>query len=194
MDVDEVLLTGLDTFGGVLERVTADDWDRPTPCARWTVRELTGHLCTVLDSAASTLRGEDYDWAGAPDPGTAAGDDPAATFANRRAAAVEALSGADLGREVESPMGTMTIGTRMAFPAMDLHLHGWDLGKAIGVPVEVPEEVADFTHAALDPLPPEMMRQENVFGLQVPAPDDATPTERLMAWTGRQPRWETPSS
>ena len=188
MDVDAVLLAGLDRFGGVLEQVGPDDWDRPSPCEGWSARALTGHVLTVLDSAATTLRGGDFDWSSAPEAGAAAGSDPLALFGQRSAAAVAALEGADLDKVMETPMGPMPLGGRLAFPAMDLHLHAWDLGRTIGVSVEIPDEVAQFTRAALEPIPPEMMRSSQVFGPEVPAPADATTTEALVAWMGRQPR------
>ena len=188
MDVDAVLLTGLETFGSVLEQVGPDDWDKPSPCSAWTARGVTGHVLTVLDSAALTLRGESFDWGSALSPETVAQDDPVGLFRERSAAARAALSEADLSQVVETPMGEMPVSKRLAFPAMDLHLHAWDLGRTIGAAVEIPTEVAEFVHAALDPLPENMMRSEGVFGAEVPAPADATPTEALMAWTGRQPR------
>jgi len=188
MEVDVVLLTGLDTFGGVLERVTAADWDRPSPCEGWTARALTGHVLTVLDNGVTMMGGGEVDWSAAADPFTAAGDDPLAAFQERSAAARTALEAADLDVVTETPVGAMPLRKRLAFPAMDLHLHAWDLGRTVDHPVEISDEIAQFVHAALDPMPAEMMRSDGVFGPEVPAPADATPTEALMAWTGRQPR------
>lgn len=188
MDVEVVLLTGLDTFGGVLERVSQDDWDRPSPCEGWTARALTGHVLTVLDNGIIMMTGGDVDWSAAADPLTVAGGDPLTAFEQRAAAARTALEGADFDVVTETPVGGMPLRKRLAFPAMDLHLHAWDLGRTIGNPVEISGDVAEFVHASLDPMPPEMMRSDGVFGPEVPAPADATGTEALMAWTGRQPR------
>jgi uncharacterized protein (TIGR03086 family) len=188
MDVDAVLLTGLDRFGGVLEHLTAENEDAPSPCDQWTARGVVGHLLTVLDSAAVTLRGDSFDWGAAPDPETVGGDDPKALFRERAEAARAALSEASLDEKVETPVGQMTIGQRLSFPAMDLHLHAWDLGKALGVEVVIPDEVAAFVHSVLDPLPESMTRSEGVFGPAVQPPAGATPTEVLMAWTGRKAR------
>lgn len=40
-------------FVEVLGRVTADQWDNPTDCAGWTVRDLAGHMAGAMRSAAS---------------------------------------------------------------------------------------------------------------------------------------------
>ena len=188
MDVDAVLLSGLETFGSVLAQVKPDDWERLSPCAGWDARAVSGHVLTVLDSAATTLRGESFDWSKSPDPRTVPGDDPLQVFEARSRSAREALEQADLDAVVDTPIGAMAIAQRLAFPAMDLHLHAWDLGRAIGVEVEIPDAVAAFVHSALDPLPESMMRSEGVFGPEVAAPADATTTEALMAWLGRESR------
>jgi uncharacterized protein (TIGR03086 family) len=188
MDVDVVLLTGLDRFGGVLDHLTAENGDAPSPCNGWSARAVAGHVLTVLDSAAVTLRGEGYDWGAAPDAHAVGSGDPHGLFRERADAARAALAEAALDDKVETPLGQMTIGQRLSFPAMDLHLHAWDLGRALGVDVELPGEVAEFVHAVLDPLPSSMTRSEGVFGPALEPPADATPTEVLMAWTGREVR------
>ena len=188
MDVDEVLLTGLDRFHGVLTNLTEENGTLPSPCKEWTAQEVAGHVLTVLDSAVTTLKGESYDWGAAPEPAQVAATDPLGTFVGRAAAARLALGTASLDQVVETPMGEMTIGQRLSFPAMDLHLHAWDLGRALGITVEVPVEVAAFVHAVIDPLPDAMKRSEGVFGPELAAPAGATPTEALMSWTGRQVR------
>jgi uncharacterized protein (TIGR03086 family) len=188
MDVGVVLLTGLDNFGDVLEHVGPDDWNRPSPCAAWNARALTGHVLTVLDSATTVMRGGTFDWGSVGDPSAVAGDDPLAAYRQRRAAARAALQATGLDEVMETPMGPMAVRKRVAFPALDLHLHAWDLGRTINVAVEISDDVARFAHAAIDPMPAEMVRSDAVFGAEVSAPADATTTEALMAWAGRQPR------
>lgn len=40
-------------FADVVEQLGPDDWDRPTDCAGWTVRDLVGHVVGAMRSAAS---------------------------------------------------------------------------------------------------------------------------------------------
>lgn len=188
MDVNEVFLTGLDRFGGVLEQVTPEQWDRQSTCEAWSARELVGHVLVVVDNAVTVLRGGAPDFGARPDLAATAGVDPPASFAQRDVAAREALQGADLDAVMHSPMGPMPVRKRLAFPAMDLHLHAWDLGRTIGVDVELSEELAQFVRAAVEPMPEDRVRSATVFGPEVPVPADATATERLMAWTGRAVR------
>ena len=121
MNVDEVLLTGLDRFGGVRKHLTPENADAKSPCNAWTARGVAGHVLTVLDSAAVTLRGENYDWSSAPDPTEVGGDDQHSLFLERANAARAALVGTALDTPVETPMGEMTIGQRLSLCSPQAH-------------------------------------------------------------------------
>lgn len=45
--------TAYDQLVTVFEGLAADDWQRPTDCAGWTVRHLAGHMVGAMRSAAS---------------------------------------------------------------------------------------------------------------------------------------------
>jgi uncharacterized protein (TIGR03086 family) len=82
----------------------------------------------------------------------------------------------------------MPIGQRLAFPAMDTHLHAWDLSRAWGRPLELDPDVIAFARRSLSAVPDEMLRSPQTFGPALDPPADATPTESLMAFLGREPR------
>jgi hypothetical protein len=69
---------------------------------------------------------------------------------------------ADLAAEVDTPIGTRTVAEGLAFPAIDLYVHGWDLARSAGVDVEIPDDVIEFAHGAMAPIPEERMRGGNV--------------------------------
>ena len=86
-------------------------------------------------------------------------------------------------------MGRRTVADRLAFPAIDLYVHAWDIATAAGLAVEIPETVIAFAHGYIDPLPDAVVRSDGgAFGPEVTPPADATPTEAFVAWTGRTPR------
>jgi uncharacterized protein (TIGR03086 family) len=98
------------------------------------------------------------------------------------------LATADLAREMETPLGR-TVADDLAIPVIDLYVHAWDLGAAVSIAVEIPADVIEYAHGYIDPLPDGMVRGDNrAFGPQIPVPAGATPTERFIAWTGRQPQ------
>jgi uncharacterized protein (TIGR03086 family) len=186
---DAVFLRGLDAFGAVAEQLGADDWDRPSPCEGWTALDVLGHLGSAIQFGVSVLRGEQHTWPEVSRPAELVEGDPLEFWQRTAALARDALAGADLDALMDTPIGPRTVADRLAFPAIDLYVHAWDIGRAAGIDVSIPPEVAAFAHGYIDPLPPEMVRGKGgAFGPVVDPPADASPTEAFVAWTGRQPR------
>lgn len=181
--------SGLDVFGAVVAGVPADDWENPSPCEGWRAIDVLGHLGSSVEMGLSVLRGEQPTWPDAERPGDLVEGDPAEYWQGLATQARAALDGADLDLEMDTPMGRRTVADRLAFPALDLYVHAWDIGQATGQPVEIPAEVVEFAHSYIDPIPEEMVRgPQGAFGPEVEPPADATITEAFMAWTGRNPR------
>jgi len=180
---------GLGVFGAVVARLTDADWDRPTPCQGWTALDVLGHLSTAVAMGVSVLRGEQPTWPEVERPADLVEGDPAAFWSAIATDASQALVGADLDQVMETPMGPRSVADRLAFPAIDLYVHAWDIGQAAAVAVEVPDDVIAFAHHHIDPFPVDKVRGSGgAFGPEVPVADDATPTEAFIAWTGRRPR------
>jgi len=184
-----VFAEGLGFFGSVAVQLTSDDWGRPSACEGWTVRDVVGHLSTSVEMGISVLRGEQPVWHAVSRPADHVVGDPVAHWQALESRARTALEGADLDLEMDTPMGRLSVSDRLAFPAIDLYVHAWDVGAPCGVQVDIPTHVIDFSHAVLDPISVTMSRGAGgAFGPEVPTPPGATPTEAFLAWTGRQPR------
>jgi uncharacterized protein (TIGR03086 family) len=86
---------------------------------------------------------------------------------------------------VEAPFGSVPGETFARFIVLDGLVHGWDMATATGQAYEPPAELVaaadEFAHQALDPL-----RDGDTFAAAVTPPADASPIERLVAYTGRQ--------
>ena len=186
---DVVFLQGLDRFSGVVDRLPSSAWSAPTPCAGWTALDVLGHLGSAIGFGVAILDGRTYDWPTFDRPADLVAGEPADYWDAIATAARGAVVGVDLDATRETPMGTRTVAQGLAFPAIDLFVHAWDIGRAGGIDVDVPEEVVEFAHRHIDPVPQEMMRgAKGAFGPEVEPPTDATPTEAFIAWTGRNPR------
>ena len=180
---------GLDTFGAVVGAVPPPAWNAPSPCAGWTALDVLGHLGSSVSFGVSILEGRTVEWPTAPRPGDLVVGEPADYWTGIAASARTALVGADLDAVRDTPMGSRTVAQGLAFPAIDLYVHSWDIGWTAGIDVVVPEDVIEFAHAYLDPVPQERMRgPDGSFGPELHPPPDATPTEAFIAWTGRSPR------
>jgi uncharacterized protein (TIGR03086 family) len=179
---------GLDHFDAVASQLAADDWQRPSPCAGWTALDVLGHLGTALSMGASLLKGEQPRFAEVASPSELVEGEPYAWWRAQAEEVRAALEGADLDLVMDTPMGPRTVADRLAFPAIDLYVHAWDIGRAAGIDVTIPDAAIEFAHGYIDPLPPEMVRASGVMAPEVDAPADASPTDAFIAWCGRDPR------
>lgn len=165
-------------LGGVVANLTPDQLDRPTPCAAFDVRGVLEHMVGGATAFAAAYRGEDP---AAPDL-----SDPLAAFgpALQDLGAAVHEDGA-LDRTVSAPFGDLPGDTFARFVVLDGLVHGWDMATATGQAYEPPAdlvaEVDAFARATIDPL-----RDGDTFAAAVEPPVDATPMERLAAYTGRR--------
>lgn len=187
-------LRGIEQFSSVVDRVPPDGWDNPTPCAGWRARDVLGHVGTATRFGNELLRGGNPSWEPSDPPGDAVEGEPAAWWAGLAADARAVVPTADLGAEVDSPAGRRSVAQGLSFPAVDLFVHAWDLGRSAGIEVDIPADAAEFARGLLDAMPPEQLRSPGVFAPEVAVPPGAGATEAFLAWTGRDPRWTPPRS
>ena len=186
MEPIEQLDTTIPTLGHLVKGVRADQLDNITPCGKWAVRDLLGHLAGGLTSCGAAFRaGTPVDTTPRPD---LLGDDPGSAFA-AVAADFDAVLRAPgvMERAVELPFGEIPAPVFLRFLAFDLMVHSWDLATATGQQYAPPDELVAAADAfARQGVAPEM-RDGDTFAAEVDAPADASPLERLVAFSGRQP-------
>lgn len=185
---------GLDFFSGVVAHVGAADWQRPSPCPGWDARDIVGHIGSAVDFGTRFLLGQQPAWEPADPPGAAIPGDPAGWWVSLVEPARGAVESADLDEVRDSPAGPRTVGDGLSFPSVDLFIHGWDLGRAVGVDIVIPAAAIAFAHGLVDPLPANLVRSDRVFGPEFPFRPAFTPTQALIAWAGRDPDWAPPGT
>jgi uncharacterized protein (TIGR03083 family) len=78
MDTMESYRRAQDGFGAILAAVRSDQWDAPSTCTEWTVRDVAGHVIWGQHQMRAWGTGEEYtQMAGAPGmphPAEMAGD------------------------------------------------------------------------------------------------------------------------
>ena len=169
-------------FGQRLDAVRDDQWDSPTPCADFTVRQLVTHAIDVQRMVPKGLGAS-----GAID--TPNGDDLKATWRAVRAAALETCSAEGaLEREIDSPFGKQPAGQFFGGPASgDILIHTWDLARAIGADEKLPEDACQGVLAFLQAVPAEVIRQPGRFDNAVEPPAGADIQTQMLCFAGRQP-------
>jgi uncharacterized protein (TIGR03086 family) len=205
-DPRTVFATAVATGGRVVAAVRPDQLGLPTPCADFTVRDLLGHLVSVLDRVALLGRG------GNPfEPGTAheapvVPDDGWATAWTGAAHRVQAVWADDavLSLPMTLPWLTAPGAVVLASYTSELTVHTWDLATAIGAGVQFDDRVVEVSLASItaglpatdraenfrkviESMPEDQRRAEPPFGEAVAVPEDAPAIDRLVAWTGRTP-------
>ena len=180
------LLAMLDGAAAEAERIVGnvrpDQWDLPTPCTEWTVRDVVNHLVggNLMNVAAfdgpTAFSDEDY-----------LGDDPAVALAASDRAIAERLArpGA-LGETATFPYGTFPGQLVATFRVIDLLNHGWDIAKATGQPTDLAPDLHTAGLAMARPMMAHIDRVANpAFGLEQPAPDGASAADAFAAFMGR---------
>ena len=156
-----------------------EDLDRPTPCAGWTLGRLLMHMEDALDAFTEAAAGRvEVD----PVPPTstrveALREKACALLGAWSAArpAPDRVTIGDLG--LDAPL-------LVATAALEITVHGWDVGQATGRRTRVPDDLA----RGLLPVAEQVIdRSDRGSRFASPRPTTAAAgaDERLLAWTGR---------
>lgn len=135
----------LDAWQQRLDKVVEDQWDRPTPCAGWTVRDLVNHVVGEELWTTPLVRGATLEEVGDRFDGDVLGEDPVGTGRRAGAEAADAVDGAAPGGgKVNLSYGQEDLEEYVRQLATDHLVHGWDLAAATGQPRDLdPELVAE---------------------------------------------------
>jgi uncharacterized protein (TIGR03086 family) len=178
----ELVGAAVETTGGIIASIRPDQWDLPTPCTEWTVRDVVAHLVSGNRVLTMALQGEKPGF----DAYQHAVDNPAADYiaSSETMLALLEAPGAMTGM-VELPYGKMPAPAAAGFRFVDLISHGWDLAKATGQSTDF---ASDLNQTALDMARASMQGRERpagVIGPEQQAPDGASAADRLAAFLGR---------
>ena len=164
----------------VIAGVRPDQYDDPTPCREWTVRDLLGHVVGVVTMFGQAGSGEQTgEFVLAPDPAAQFADAAKVNLAMWRTPGI-------FEQTLHLPAGPMPGQVYATINLIDTATHTWDLATATGQSAELP---ADVAAAALDAsrqfVGPEL--RAGRFADEIPCGADATTTQQLVAFLGRTP-------
>ncbi|NGO13478.1 TIGR03086 family protein [Streptomyces sp. HC44] len=159
----------------------------PTPCSDYDVKALVNHLFHVVVQFQKLAAKKDSDFTVTPDH---VGAEPGwrERFADEvdRLVAAWSAPGAEEGTTGAMNMPARTVGSLVL---LDLTVHVWDLARATGQEYRTDGEavrVLDQLAATVGEMAP-TARAMGMFADPVPVPENASPFERLLAETGRDP-------
>ena len=169
----------------LLADVRPDNLDRPTPCTGWTLGRLLAHMEDALDAFTEAAAGRvEVD----PVPPT---DTRVEALREKACALLGAWTAA---RPVEGrvTVGDLDLDTSLlvATAALEIAVHGWDVGQATGRRARIPDDLAGGLLSIAGQVIDGSDRGSR-FASPRPASSEAAADERLLAWTGRAPQGVT---
>ena len=182
----EMYRRSVEGFGLRVMAVGPDDWDRPTPCSDWTVRDLVQHLVYEELWAPPLFEGQTIADVGDRFEGDILGADPQVAWKEAAAAALAPVSSDVLDRTIHLSFGDFPGREYLGQLTADHVIHAWDLARGIGGDERLDPELVEFVHTLMAPQV-EQWRDAGVFGPAVDVPADADLQSKLLALTGRTP-------
>ncbi|MPZ82004.1 MAG: TIGR03086 family protein [Actinophytocola sp.] len=165
----------------IIDQVPAGLLDAPTPCTKWTVWQIIEHM--VENNRAHVAQARDESEV-----------DIGIGFARTGQAFTETFRDpATLTRQFT--LGKFPTDGRgvVAVHLADVLVHGWDIGRAAGIPVTFDTDLARVALRITEGFPDGLRGPDGAFARALPAPDDAPIHTRLLAFLGRDPEW-TPAT
>jgi uncharacterized protein (TIGR03086 family) len=170
---------------GSLHLVTPAAMSRPTPCRAWDLRALLAHMedALVALQEAVDLAFVDLDCRQG-DGGAVDSRDPVARLRDRACRLLGAWARAD-GRQPISVGGRrMPVSVLTSAGALEIAVHGWDVAEACGRRRPIaPAMAAELLVIA--PLLVAAADRGVRFATPVDPPASASPSDRLIAYLGR---------
>ncbi len=176
----------------VVKQVRFDHFVNSTPDNEWNVRDLLGHMLYELSWVPDILDGLTIDEVGKKYSGNLIGDDDVDLSINWQTAvdmAERALADSDPEETAHLSYGDVTIDEYLTQAASDQLIHAWDLGKAIGVPVQIDDQLAKILYEATAPHK-QQLQASGLFAPEVEVIGDVDIQTRLLALFGRRADWQ----
>jgi uncharacterized protein (TIGR03086 family) len=186
----DLLARALDATGRLVEGVTAEQWQQPTVCTGWTVRDLLSHVVAGNRVFIGLLRGEPFPTSEQLQRLRVTdqlGEDPVATYHAVGGVMQDAFSQPDvLERTCASPFGAMPGIGLLHIRVTELLVHGWDIARATGQPADFPDDVVAIELEIARPQFADHPSGGTRFEPPQPVADDAPAIDQLAALLGRE--------
>ena len=184
MDVTD-LSSGTSVVVIALRSTGPDQWDEPTPCPDWTVRQVVHHLVVGTDRFIRRF-----------------GVTPSVAVPEQESSPAELLTALErstaqlvavfsepgrLQQVIELPIGAMPGQSALDLRVVETFTHGWDIAQALRTPIDFDTSAIERAIAFSGPALARIPEGRSPFGTPQPTPEGADAKDRLVALLGRQP-------
>lgn len=171
---------------GIVAKITPEQYELPTPCESWKVRDILNHVVGGSHWFGTSMREGVAPPIG--DRDVLAEGDLMKIYDEGIALSLDAF-GAPGAEEkiVKLPYGDFPGVIFMGLATSDQFTHGWDLATATGQPRDLDAELAEQLLEQVKLIPDEFRGPDGIapFGAKVELADSATAADRLAAYLGR---------
>ena len=188
-DPRPVYARAAEQIAALVTTVRPEQLTGPTPCSAYDVRTLLSHMVGGTRRIAVVGAGGDglavRPFAdGVPDDGWSAAYDEVRTEVSKAWA-----DDARLDAAVRVPWGDASGRIALSGYVMEAVTHTWDLSEALGHPLGLDPELAEFALAVARRVLPDEQREGDdlPFDSVLPAPEGADAYGQLAAYLGRRP-------
>ncbi|WAL65580.1 TIGR03086 family metal-binding protein [Amycolatopsis cynarae] len=184
-----VLETAHEALRSAVRGVRAGDWDRPTPCAEWTVLQVLQHAAGDQLAYASAITGEPGPSENPFAPSGRLDGDPVDLVENAVLVTAKAWATVPVdASEVPTPLpqGALAPWLATGACALDAAVHAWDIAVATGQDSPLTVELA----RSLRPVADELVEPLRGFAYAPALAPEAGDAEvaALLRYLGRLPR------
>jgi len=181
VDVVDLYIRSVASFGEALTKVGLDEWQKPTPCPDWDMQSLSVHVVSgevqLVELVESGIVMDQE-----MDSGVL-GSDPVATWRGAAIRAITIARSTPLDTELPHPKADLTFESLLGARITENAVHAWDLSQALSLPCAVEDDIAGWLLDYWLPLFDFISDSEH-FSSPV-QPIDDTPSARLLGLLGR---------
>lgn len=184
VDVGELYVEAVANFGRMVDAVAEHEWDLPTPCSDWNVKEIVAHVVLGEAQLPAVLSGESS--ATQASLGVELlGASPIATWRGTAIKAIEATRVPGVVEQVFDLNGGSVSGEQLlAYRITDNLVHAWDISVAVGRIAAISDPHAEWLLAFWQPVAMQI-QDANFFAPPIEPPAGASASDRLLALLGR---------
>lgn len=170
-----------------VRQIKDDQWDSPTPCSDWSVRDLVNHLVYEDFWVTPLLEGQTIEQVGDKFEGDLLGDSPVEKWdeASARAMASARAPGV-MEKIVHLSFGDVPGQVYISQILNDHVIHAWDLARGIEADDKLDAELVELLYGIMKPQE-ELLKGSGLFGEKIEPPPDADMQTKLLALMGRTP-------
>lgn len=183
MEVNDALDETVAIMDGLVAGLTPEHREMKTPCKQFTVHDLINHVVNTSKLVGAVVSGQ-------PENIPAEGTDhltegPVNGWNDGRAALIAAATAENLELVRETPFGEVPGALPMSVAVSDVLVHAWDLAQATDQPISASDGLAAFAQGTWEQVIQPEARNGDAFDVEQPCPDDASPLDKVAAFTGR---------